>query len=325
MPETSSIAEIARKVSDDIFTVFGWDRRPPKDRNWECVTSGHKVATHPSDVVFSYDDPVDHSTIFLTTDLKSYSRQSITLTQVKKALKSLAMSSECAAKSAKWQELYVNPSQNFKVIGLLFVYNRDGGFDREFSAFLRDVTSSSIGLRRYVKVVALGPKEIEYLITVANDIKCQRGDRSLPDPENCSFFYPDLVRVRVKTNTARAATIESLTGPWQILRFERGGKEGSQSGYYCYYSGSGDLAEEFKYIFDYLFRHQLVRPDEQISIRLPGGNPNAMVIFEQAKEQYALDFFPVGFKEILQRLGTIQFQRINTVFQTFSDIDLGME
>src|SRR5579864_3009862 len=108
MPETSKIAEIAEKVSDDILKVFGWTRRPARDRNWPCCTEKHKKTTHPSDVVFSYDDPIEHSSIFVTTDLKSYARDSITLLQVKKALKDLAMTIECAAKSAHWQELYVN-------------------------------------------------------------------------------------------------------------------------------------------------------------------------------------------------------------------------
>lgn len=329
MAETSGIAKIAEKVSNDIFSVFGWERRAPRDRNWACVTDKHKKETHPSDVVFAYDDPVEHAKIFLTTDLKSYARDSISQSQVKKALKSLAMSAECAAKSSQWQDFYLDTAQNFKVLGLLFVYNHDGGFHQEFSAYLKDLTSSSIGLRRWVKVVCLGPKEINYLITVATDIKLCRGhdDKQLPEAGKCSFFYPDLVRLRVKSNSARAATIEMLTGPWQILRFDGGGKEQNRSGYHIYYAGNGDDAEEFKYIFDYLFRHQLVKPDEQITVRMPmSSNQMAGVNFDKAKEQYAFDFFPYGgLDDIKNRLSAISFVRINTVMQQFSDIDLGME
>lgn len=329
MPETSKIAEIAEKVSDDIFKIFGWVRRPPRDRNWACCTEQHKKATHPSDVVFSYEDPIEHRSIFVTTDLKSYARGSIGLSQVKKALKDLAMTTECAAKSAQWQDLYVNPAQDFKVVGLLFIYNHDGGFHREFKTFLKDLTSSSVGLRRWVRLFAIGPSEIDYLITVANDIKCERGheDRRLPEAEFCKFFYPDLVRVRVKTNESDSATLETLTGPWQILRYTNAGKGKNKSGYYVYYSGSGAEPEEFKYIFDYLFRHHLVNPTERISIRMPvNDRPNANLNFEKAKEQYALDFFPyVKIDDIKERLSTISFARINTAIQTFSELDLGME
>lgn len=328
MAETASIAEIAKKVSDDIFTVFGWERRPPKDRNWDCVTEKHKKKTHSSDVVFYYDDPVEHSTMFFTTDLKSYARNTIALDKIKNALKSLAMGAECAAKSAQWRDLYVNPAQNYKVCGLLFIYNHDGGFHEELSGYLKDITSASIGLRRWVRLFAIGPREINYLISVATDIKCERGsaEKNLPDADQCSFFYPDLVRVRVKSNFCKAATIEVLTGPWQILRYERAGKDKNRSGYYFYYGGKGEAPEEFKYIFDYLFRHQLVQPDEIITIRMARGCPEANLNFEKAKEQYALDFFPyVAIEDVKRRLSTVHFGRINTAIQTFSDIDIGME
>jgi hypothetical protein len=327
MAETSDIAEIANKASNEIFSVFGWDRRPPKDRNWQCVTEKHKKETHPSDVVFCYEDPVEHSTVYFTTDLKSYARQTVTQTSVKTALKSLAMSAECAAKCAGWRDLYVNPPQNYHVRGLLFIYNHDGGFDLNFGNWLKDTTSASIKLRRPVKLYTLGPKEIRYLFTVANDIKRQRGtDRSLPDANNCSFFYPDLVRVRVKSNYCKAATIEVLTGPWQILRYKNAGIDGNQHGHYVYYAGDGSQPEEFKYIFDYLFRHRLVLPNENISIRMAQGCETAKLNFENAKEQYVMDFFPyVPMEDFKKRLSVITFSRVDAVIQTFSDLDLGLE
>lgn len=326
MAETVDIAKIASKVSDDLFHHLGWERRPPRDRNWECVTEKHKKTTHPSDVVFSYDDPVDHSTIYFTTDLKSYAKASITVAQVKGALKSLSLSTECAAKSNQWRKLYINTAQNFKVHGLLFVYNHDGAFDQDFGSFIKDISSGSMSLRRWVKTFTLGPKEINYLLTIVNDMRTKRGDGILPSVDKCSYFYPDLVRVRVKSNYCRAATIEGLTGPWQVLRYEQGGHDKNESGFFFYYAGVGSTAEEFKYIFDYLFRHQLVRPEESISIRLAAGCKEAQLNFEHAKEQYVMDFFPyVPVDDTKRRLETISFERITTVVQSFSDIDLGME
>jgi len=75
-----------------------------------------------------------------------------------------------------------------------------------------------------------------------------------------------------------------------------------------------------------LFRHQLVRPEENIVIRMARACPNALLSFQNAKEQYAHDFFPfVVAEDIERRLNTIQCARINTVIQTFSDLDIGME
>jgi hypothetical protein len=327
MAETAKIAEIATKASNEIFSVFGWERRPPRDRNWQCVTEKHKKETHPSDVVFSYADPVEHSTIFFTTDLKSYSKATITQEKTKYALRSLSMSAECAGKSASWRDLYVNVNQNYKVRGLLFIYNHDGEFDVDFGGWIKDATSSSMRLRRPVRLHVLGPREIRYLFTIANDIKCERGsDCNLPDPEDCWFFYPDLVRIRVKDNYCKAATIEVLTGPWQVLRYRNAGKDRNRKGYHFYYSGDGSAPEEFKHIFDFLFRHQLVGTDENISIRLAQGCKEAGLNFERAKEQYVHDFFPyVNRADLTQRLGTISFFRVTTVVQKFSDQDLGLE
>jgi hypothetical protein len=326
MAETAKIAEIANKASNEIFSVFGWERRPPKDRNWACVTEKHKKDTHPSDLVYSYDDPVEHSTVFFTADLKSYAKGTISQDKVKAALKSLAMSAECAAKSAQWRDLYVNPAQNYRVRGLLFIYNHDGEFDLGFGGWIKDTTSASVKLRRPVKVHVLGPKEIRYLFTLANDIKRERGDKNLPDAKDCSFFYPDLVRVRVKSNFCKAATIEVLTGPWQILRYQNSGQDGNRSGYYVYYSGEGKEPEEFKYIFDYLFRHQLIQATEQISIRMAQGCEKAKLNFEHAKEQYILDFVPyVPIDDFKERLSVISFSRVDAIIQTFSELDLGLE
>lgn len=51
--ETSAIQRVAGKISDDIFSVFKWDRAARADMNWDCCQEAHSKKTHPSDVVFS--------------------------------------------------------------------------------------------------------------------------------------------------------------------------------------------------------------------------------------------------------------------------------
>lgn len=58
MAETAHIAEIADKLSKELFAEFLWRRVGPTNQNWNCEDTGrHGVTTHPSDVVFAYDEP----------------------------------------------------------------------------------------------------------------------------------------------------------------------------------------------------------------------------------------------------------------------------
>jgi hypothetical protein len=82
MPETGNTSEMARKLAVDMFGVFGWRDAGAHDQDWECVTRAHgpKGKTHPSDVVFQYDDPYESKRIYVNTDLKSYAKGTITYT-----------------------------------------------------------------------------------------------------------------------------------------------------------------------------------------------------------------------------------------------------
>jgi hypothetical protein len=90
MAETENIARMAAKVSDEVFTVFGWQTKGPINQNWTCSTEAHGKATHPSDVVFWYDDPYSTARVFINTDLKSYAATSISKAAVAGAVSSLA-------------------------------------------------------------------------------------------------------------------------------------------------------------------------------------------------------------------------------------------
>ena len=111
--EVSNITEIATKVSDEIFKFFRWETLPIKDQNFQCnKTDIHKKSkgheTHPVDVVFHYDDPYLNKTIYLNTDLKSYSKGSIEYKKgVIKTLNSLAQTIDCAQGSSEWRKRYV--------------------------------------------------------------------------------------------------------------------------------------------------------------------------------------------------------------------------
>ena len=139
MGEPANIADVARMVSKDIFRKFGWHMHPKCDDNFDCTNDSHKnvrgneIDQHPTDVVFSYQDPYLGRQIKLLTDLKSYGGKTITYQKLRSALRSMALSIECASQSEQWREKFgVLPDESHEVRGFLFVHNHDGLFKKDF-------------------------------------------------------------------------------------------------------------------------------------------------------------------------------------------------
>jgi hypothetical protein len=195
MGETVNISEIADKVSADIFSHFGWKSHPKKNDNFPCVNSDHMTGgkspkaktAHPADVVFYYNDPYLGRRIYLHTDLKSYGKASITMTGLRAAIESLAMTVSCARVSEAWRTKYASAAdEQYDVRGLLFVHNHDGQFAGAFDEVIKKTNLSTIPVEPNVYIHFLGPSDISRLFTVANDIirlqhqkLCRRSIRSI--------------------------------------------------------------------------------------------------------------------------------------------------
>ena len=131
--ETINKAKMADLLASDLFNTFLWERVGPANQNWDCVDPTHEKRTHPSDVVFYYDEPYTVTRRYITTDLKSYALSSITPFKVNTAAMNLARSLACAENSESFQKKYFHPYVTAKVSGMLFVYNHDGkAADHEF-------------------------------------------------------------------------------------------------------------------------------------------------------------------------------------------------
>lgn len=328
MAETAAIAKMAEEVSKGIFSIFGWGRRPHHDQNWACVSGNHKSKlgrkklTHPSDVVFFYDSPLEHGRIYINTDLKSYSASTITKDNLEEALINLSMSVECANQSGEWQDIFADPESNHRVYGMLFIYNHDAEYDKNFSNLLGMVKYNLLKVKANYRIFVFGPAEIEYLFNVTNDILRKRGASELPSAKYCKFYHPDLVRSRVTSNTLKAATAEMLLSPWQILEYEATEETNHQKGYVIYYRDSGSSVDELKFLIDYCFRYQLVADSVRIEIRAPFADSKATAHFETAKAQYAKEYF--NFPEFEKRLSQITFSSISAILARFSGPELGM-
>lgn len=325
--ETTNIMEMAIRASDSILSRFGWRLTGPTNENFSCIQiDKHQKSenpSHPVDAVFEYDDPYTSKRNYLLTDYKSYSYGSIIASRVRSALINISKAVDCANISSEWQERYVNSELSWSVHGMLFIYNHDGQYDKDFHNCLIETKYTRLDLPRHSKLFVMGPDKIEYLMNIINDIDGERGRNVLPPDTHINFWYPDLVTRRPTSKLNSMARIELLLGPWQILPYEKVVSGHVIKGIYLYYAGLGNSPKEFEFLMDFCFKNQLVQPNCTINIRSPNGVDVAQQNFEQAQDNIFRCFH--SFPEIRNRLDQFQFNRIDIVRTRFSTIQIGMD
>lgn len=327
MGETANTAKMAEILSSKLFNEFHWQQIGPVNVNWSCVDPKHGKATHPSDVVFHYDDPYSGETIYVNCDLKSYSSATITAANMSGAIENLAMAVACAEKSDEWRLLYQLPKGIVTIVGLLFVYNHDTEFDRNFHELLKNVDPQKLALPRGTRLFVMGPDTIFWLNNVRNDIVLGRGNKEIPDRQYCKFFHPDLVRKKIVAQGANAATLEMLTSPWISMEYllpDGTGRKGMD----IYYRGSGESVEEFYYLIDWLLHFGVVRNGARVRIKTLETVSTAPATFQHAQQQYVRDWAGRDERhaahEMKERLATITYESIGDVKSTFSLNQIGM-
>lgn len=326
MAETSNIAQMAEKVSKEIFSEFSWDKVGSIDTNWDCCQKEkHNKTTHPTDIVFRYEDPYEQKYINVNFDLKSYAKGSINATTIRTALESLAMASECTQISEEWQNIYQSKTMNTDIVSSLFVYNHDNSFDKDFDKFLVDATKRDLKLASGNKIFVFSPQKIQYLITIVNDIKVLRGDEILPNKKHYTFYYPTLDKKPTRNPWNSSATIETLFNAWQIIKFKINpeNQESNDFGIVVYYSKKGECQEEFQYLIDYLFHYQLISQASKIMVRVANAEKYASTNFQNAVNEYKNKFAPDD--QTVKKLESIEFESITNIVKTFSEIAIGME
>jgi hypothetical protein len=257
-------------------------------------------------VVFHYFDPYLNRRIYLHTDLKSYAKSSLKLDGIRKALRSLATSVECAAICRDWSEKYVlDEKEKYEVRGLLFVANHDNKAPKKFDESITKIDPLNLGVARMQFLHVLGPMAISRLFSIAADIKIAIQDGELS--QHYRFFYPDLTLWKRHTadDERIGATIEMLMSPYFILRHGelrselRHDEVQLRRGSLVYYSREGSTVEEFTYLLDSLLRFQLVNAHEQVRIRVYNAAPapNMKSNFEKAKIRYCADWGFEGSRE----------------------------
>ncbi len=271
--------------------------------------------------MFFYDDPYLGRRVYLHTDLKSYAADSITSTRLRGAFKSLCMTIECARESSEWRKKYsVDLSEPHEVRGMLFIHNHDNGYEKPFYEAVEKMDLQGLPVAPGTLLHFLGPHDIQRLYSIGNDIIRLRAGDELP--KDYTFFYPDLVMSRRQGDVwGQAATIESLTGPYIIIK--HGPADQHDAGYVIYYNRPGESPEEFEYFLDSLSRYQMLESSEKIRIRVTSGDiiDDLKSVFQSAKKKYAKAW---GFDPAREAiLDQIEIDRVTSVTSTYNPGDMG--
>lgn len=334
MAETTNIAAIAGKIQNDIFRVFHWELHAQEDTNFDCVCDTHlgeegaQKKSHPGDVVFHYFDPYLNRRIFLHTDLKAYAKATIKQTKIRSALKSLAMTIECAAITNTWRKKFQSVEDGpYEVRGLLFVANHDNKAPARFRELLQGIALQHIPVAKGQILHVLGPDNIADLYSIATDIKLRIQDKQIST--SYRFLYPDLTLWKRHTadDERVGATIEMLLSPYFVLKHapvvDDAGVTVQRRGSVVYYSRPGTTVEEFVYLLDSLSRYQLINSQEDLRIRVycRFGSNDIKNNFDKAKSRYCQMWGFEGSRE--QEISSISIDSIQQIAPNYKADELG--
>jgi hypothetical protein len=240
------------------------------------------------------------------------------------ALRKLARATDCTRRSNDWQVRFVQPEVSWTSVGMLFIFNHDNSYDADFGKILDQQDEKMVPVAKNSRLFVLGPADIRFLATLSTDMKVLRGDGQLPAKDLCFFNYPHLFSVRARHPRSPCATIETLLGPWIFLRYSADTKTPtSREGCIVYMRGTGDTVDEFRYLFDYLFRFQLVDEVRSIQVRMPYASDLAKVQFNHAKESYAAAL--PGNKQVRELLDQVSFKVPINIVAHYRIETLGMD
>lgn len=355
MGETSNISRMANIVSSEIFNFFRWEMVGPPDMNFECVhleehfpkqedgKEASKKRTHPTDVVFYYQDPYTGSDVYVNTDLKSYAASSITSAGVRRWLNSLGKSIQCAVSSSEWRERYCTKGvDDVEVVGMLFIYNHDGLYNKNFYDYFdkeknkatanakksteRHIRPESIYVAPGQSCAIFDPALVQQLYNIVIDVNLLRAKYLFPHGNGYKFFYPSLIMHRSRKEEFDCpATIEALTDPYLIIWHDSimiDGKTQCHAGYLIYYNRLNPTYRDFIYFFDKLSQFQIFEGEFNVRIRVqPNINPDYFSIFKRAIDEYA-SFW--GFdQDKKDKFSKIDMSKITNMPQNLIEQDVG--
>ena len=339
--ETEQIAKLAEIVSGEIFSFFRWSTVGPKNLNFVCAKPEthapmkKSVHTHPADVVFQYSDPYLNRIVYLHTDLKSYSVSSISLGEIKKALKSLGKAIDCARVTTEWRQRYhLSAKGKFEIRGMLFVYNHDDEYDKDFYDHFKDYKGENLYIKDSQQIHIVEPSLINYLNTVLMDVKSLIADGTFPR-HNYTFYYPDLILHKASGEYwDRPATAELIASPYLIIHHQEVKTYCEKTkdtaltfdeGFLIYYRRDGSSEVEFRYLFDALSRFQILNSNKDCKIRIRVANrhhhPSIFSNFTSAINSYVSEWGEDEHRK--RRLEAIELNVVNHAVPNYKPETIG--
>jgi hypothetical protein len=320
MAETKNIDKMAELISNSIFKELKWTIHPTNDVNWDCCLTHHEKKTHPTDVVFSYDDPYSGVIQYIQTDLKSYCKSSISDLRVRNAVKSLALQVECAKSSSEWNDLFRANETKFDLHGMLFIYNNDGDYDAKLFDKIKTLFQHNFSLPEKSTVNIFSPRLIRFLMSVVDDIKTRR---NIEDDESeaalwtkvakrteCGFYYPDKQNKCADNSKVLPASISMIMSGALLFSYKHPiHKEKILN---IYWDEEPDSHQHFIYLFEYIFNYQMLNVFEKIYIITPFST-KSFSFFSIAKKIYNKQYATTVYQEEkIDKVNILNYQNVKT-------------
>ncbi|AOY48553.1 hypothetical protein ACPF3V_003415 [Vibrio cholerae] len=323
--ETKNIDEIAGIISSRIFDELRWTSGKTNDISWDCCMRSHlteaqlnaKTPTqkkHPTDVVFSYQDPYTDVVQYVQTDLKSYSKATLEkYGAILKTIRSLSQQVECASRSPKWKEMFlIDKERSFVVHGMLFIYNHDNEYDKDLYQKIAGAATSEYSLPEDSMIAVFDPKLIRFLLDVTENIEKRRAYtdkvsqqenvlwQKIPDYDKCSFFYPDKHNKIATKGKSLPATIEMITSGLLFYSYEHdfirddNGQRLQNRVLNIFWQEEVDSESHFIFILEYIFNYQLLNQFDRIFIITPFSSTSGNYLDEAIKTYAAMYSFTLS-------------------------------
>jgi len=336
--ETKNIDEIAGIISSRIFYELGWQQKITTDISWDCCMRSHLTATqlkaevpkktHPTDIVFKYNDPYTDVAQYIQTDLKSYSSKTLDgYTPILNAIRSLSQQVECAPRNPFWKKTFLDSLQEkFNVNGMLFIYNHDNEYDKDLYEKLSGAATAKYNIPLESIISVIDPKLIRFLLDVTENIEKRRAVtdkisqeigllwQKIPEFENCTFFYPDKHNKIAAKGKKLPATLEMITSGMIFYSYEHNfirdddGERVHKKILNVFWQEDVNSAKHFIFILEYIFNYQLLNQFDKIFIVTPF-SPTSGNYLQEAINDYAriYSFTPAHVQVLKDKIVSIPF------------------
>lgn len=224
------------------------------------------------------------------------------------------MQVECAEISEEWQKLYSEQNNDYKIHGMLFIYNHDGAYTKSFTNKFNKIPPNLFTIPKNSQIYVLDPNDIFWLNNVAIHIGQLLLKKIITD--EYTFFYPQR-KDQATLGSSKAATLDLLKSPFMII------EDTHTKNSIVFYRPEGEEVDEFVYLIDYLRHHQILESGTKIKIFQLIQDKFSATNFETAKKKCE-ELLNIKNPELIELLNDIELKKINKFVTEFSELEIGM-